>query len=244
MAYPVLYLFHGTSQFEWDWTKEGRANFILDNLIAEGKAKPMIVVMPYGRAYPKVKPSEGSLGSWKNIELFQDDLLSEILPLVEKRYKVRKDRESRAIAGLSGGGGQALSIGLSNLDRFAWIAGFSAAIWASEFDKNFAAVREDPDDIGAPPDMYPHSNRNRLIQLGFRPNEGEYLLAPAVTASPNRICSSIRRRYRGYPQPTHRPCRGQAPQTAAYGYRTRSDAASSARRKCQHRTSQEHRYRR
>ena len=144
-TYPVLYLFHGTTQFECDWTKGGRANFILDNLIAEGKAKPMLIVMPYGRAYPKVKPSEGTLGDWRNIQLFQEELFGEIIPLVEKCYRVRTDRESRAIAGLSGGGGEALAIGLSNLDRFAWVAGFSAAIWPRDFDRNFAAVKEDPE---------------------------------------------------------------------------------------------------
>lgn len=143
--YPVLCLFHGTSDFESAWTRVGRANFILDNLIAEGKARPMIIVMPYGRAYPKVKLGDGSLGYWRNIQLFQEDLFNDLIPMVEKNYRVLANRENRAIAGLSGGGGEALTIGLGNMDRFAWVAGFSAAIREKEFDRNFAAAKNDPE---------------------------------------------------------------------------------------------------
>lgn len=145
--FPVLYLLHGTAGFESNWTAVGRANFILDNLIAVDRARPMVVVMPYGRAYPNIKPSDGSIGYWPNIQLFEKDLISDIMPLIEAGYRVRTDRENTAIAGLSGGGGQALAIGLGNLDRFAWIGGLSSAMWANEFDRNFAAAREDPERV-------------------------------------------------------------------------------------------------
>ena len=132
--YPVLYLLHGTGGSELNWTVEGRANFILDNLIAEGAAEPMLVVMPYGRAFPQISRESGSIGFRENIELFEQDLLSNIIPEIESNYRVLGDRENRAIAGLSGGGGQSLALGLGNLSTFGWVAGFSAAIRESEFD--------------------------------------------------------------------------------------------------------------
>lgn len=147
-SYPVLYLFHGTSGTEDAWVAEGRANFILDNLIADGESKPMIVVMPYGRAYPAISRESGSLGYLENIRLFQHDLLDEVLPYVEKHYRVTADREHRAIAGLSGGGGQSLAIGLNQLDLFAWIGAFSSAVRETEFEENYgpalAKIKHEP----------------------------------------------------------------------------------------------------
>ena len=107
-TYPVLYLLHGTTDVEETWTKVGRANVILDNLIAQGKAKPMIIVMPYGRAYPAISKSSGSLRNWDNLQAFKKDFLNDLLPFVEKNYRVKKDKDSRAIAGFSGGGGETL----------------------------------------------------------------------------------------------------------------------------------------
>ncbi|MDP6823537.1 MAG: alpha/beta hydrolase-fold protein [Dehalococcoidia bacterium] len=137
--YPVLYLLHGTGGSEANWTVEGRANFILDNLIADGAALPMVVVMPYGRAYPQISRESGSIGFRENIELFEGDLLNSVIPEIEGNYRVLNDRDNRAIAGLSGGGGQSLAIGLGNLEVFGWIAGFSAAIRESEFDRVYGA---------------------------------------------------------------------------------------------------------
>ena len=132
--FPVLYLLHGTGGSEANWTNEGRANFILDNLIACDAAVPMLVVMPYGRAYPQISRESGSIGFRENIELFEQDLLKDVIPEIESNYRVLLDRDNRAIAGLSGGGGQSLAIGLGNLDTFGWIAGFSSAIRESDFE--------------------------------------------------------------------------------------------------------------
>ena len=120
--YPTLYLLHVTTDTEETWTKVGRANIILDNLINEGKAPPMIIVMPYGRAYPKISKSSGSLRNWDNLQEFSKDFLNNLLPYVEQNYRVVKEKDSRAIAGFSGGGGESLYLGLNNpgcLDGFA-----------------------------------------------------------------------------------------------------------------------------
>ncbi|MBD0368938.1 MAG: esterase, partial [Flavisolibacter sp.] len=100
--YPVLYLLHGTTDVEETWTKVGRANIILDNLIAQGKAVPMIIVMPYGRAYPKISKASGSLRNWDNLQEIKKDFLSYLIPFVEQNYHVKRDNDNRAIAGFSG----------------------------------------------------------------------------------------------------------------------------------------------
>jgi enterochelin esterase family protein len=128
--YPVLYLLHGFSDDASGWTAVGMANVILDNLIAHGAARPMIVAMPLGYGAPEVvhmSPRTDALGE-KNIDRFSDMMISEIIPLVERSYKTATDRGSRAIAGLSMGGGEALVVGLNHLDRFAAVAGFSSAV--------------------------------------------------------------------------------------------------------------------
>jgi enterochelin esterase family protein len=119
-SYPVLYLLHGSGDNEATWTSFGRAHFIADNLLAQGKARPMIIVMPDGHA--------AAAGGAKNLEAFGKDLLEDVMPFVEATYRTKADREHRAIVGLSMGGGQSLSVGLCHLDRFAWVGGFSAAI--------------------------------------------------------------------------------------------------------------------
>jgi enterochelin esterase-like enzyme len=125
---PVLYLLHGSGDTEAGWVDVGRANLILDNLIAAGRAKPMIVVMPYGRPLPDVMlvPSAGR-GPANADELFANDLLQDVVPYVEKLYRVSAKADDRAIAGLSMGGGQALRIGLAHLDTFHYLGAFSAA---------------------------------------------------------------------------------------------------------------------
>jgi enterochelin esterase-like enzyme len=142
--YPVFYLLHGTTDTEETWTRVGRANIILDNLIAQGKAKPMIVVMPYGRAFPVIGKGAGSLRNWDNLQEFQKDFTRCILPFVEKNYRVRTDRESRAIAGFSGGGGTSLYIGLGSPELFAYVCGYAPGMLSSEFERNNAVPFANP----------------------------------------------------------------------------------------------------
>ncbi|GAB3509366.1 esterase family protein [Spirosoma knui] len=142
--YPVLYLLHGTTDLEETWTKVGRANIILDNLIAQGKAKPMIIVMPYGRAYPVISKSSGSLRNWDNLQEFKKDFMGNLMPFVEKNYRVKKDKDSRAIAGFSGGGGETLYLGLNNPDLFSWVCGFAPGMLKEEFDRNNATAFANP----------------------------------------------------------------------------------------------------
>ena len=127
--YPVLYLLHGIGGDEKEWLNGGSPQIILDNLYAEGKIRPMIVVMPNGRAM-KDDRATGNIMAADKVQAFatfEQDLLKDLIPYIEKNYPVLSDRENRAIAGLSMGGGQALNFGLGNLDKFAWIGGFSAA---------------------------------------------------------------------------------------------------------------------
>jgi len=127
--YPVLYLLHGIGGDEREWLNGSQPQIILDNLYAEKKIEPMIVVMPNGRAM-KDDRAVGNIFDSAKVKAFADfekDLLSDLIPFIEKTFPVYKDREHRAIAGLSMGGGQSLNFGLGNLDTFAWIGGFSSA---------------------------------------------------------------------------------------------------------------------
>ncbi len=134
--YPVLYLLHGTTDTEETWTKVGRANIILDNLIHQGKAEPMVIVMPYGRAYPVISKYSGSLRNWENLQEFKKDFLNNLVPFVEQNYRVKTDKDSRAIAGFSGGGGTSLYLGLNNQKMFSWVVGFAPGMREEEFDRN------------------------------------------------------------------------------------------------------------
>lgn len=127
--YPVFYLLHGIGGDEKEWLKGGQPQVIFDNLYAEGRMEPMIVVMPNGRAM-KDDRATGNIFDKDKVEAFatfEKDLLNDLIPFIEKKFPVIKDREHRAIAGLSMGGGQSLNFGLGNLDRFAWVGGFSSA---------------------------------------------------------------------------------------------------------------------
>jgi enterochelin esterase-like enzyme len=139
--YPVLYLQHGASESETGWTQQGKANFILDNLIAEKKAVPMIVVMDYGYATPPGEPTiptdangrrggrgggGGGRGAAGQPSLFEQVMIQELIPSIDRELRTKTDRESRAIAGLSMGGGQAMQIGSTHMDLFASIAAFHA----------------------------------------------------------------------------------------------------------------------
>lgn len=129
--YPVLYLLHGIAGNEHEWTGYVRADAVLDNLLFAGKAVPMIVVMPNGRALADDRPPppeklftpENTTG----FEKFEGDLLDSLIPAVDAKYPTLADREHRALAGLSMGGGQALNFGLAHLGTFAWVGGFSSA---------------------------------------------------------------------------------------------------------------------
>lgn len=127
--YPVLYLLHGIGGDENEWLKGANPQVILDNMYADGKLAPMIVVMPNGRAMKDDRAVGNMFDSAKvqAFSTFEKDLLSDLIPFIEKGYPVLKNRESRAIAGLSMGGGQSLNFGLGNLDTFAWVGGFSSA---------------------------------------------------------------------------------------------------------------------
>jgi enterochelin esterase-like enzyme len=128
-GYPVLYLLHGYSDAADAWTSVGKANFILDSLIASGKVKPMIVVMPLGYGTMAVlSPGRTPTLSEQSYELYQRALLTEVMPQIEANYHVSKKREDRAIAGLSMGGHESLFIGLSHPELFAWIGTFSAGL--------------------------------------------------------------------------------------------------------------------
>lgn len=163
--YPVLYLLHGTTDTEETWTKVGRANIILDNLIAEGKAKPMIVIMPYGRAFPVISKSVFSLRAWENLQEFKKDFMNNLLPFVEANFRTKNDKNSRAIAGFSGGGGTSLYFGLNNPDVFSWVCGFAPGMLKEEFDRNNAVAFADP----------VKTNQNlKLFWIGVGKDDGLY----------------------------------------------------------------------
>ena len=130
-TYPVLYLLHGIGGNEWEWSGYIHADAIVDNLIATGKATPMIVVMPNGRALADDRaPAPDQTFKPQNAEgfaKFERDLLDCLIPVIQAKYSTRTNREDRALAGLSMGGGQSLNFGLKHLDTFAWVGGFSSA---------------------------------------------------------------------------------------------------------------------
>jgi endo-1,4-beta-xylanase len=125
--YPVLYLLHGIGGDENEWQRFATVDALLDNLIADKKAEPMIVVMPNGRAQKNDRPEGNVYSTAPAFAAFERDLLDDVIPAIESKFSVKAERESRALAGLSMGGGQALNFGLGHLDTFAWVGGFSSA---------------------------------------------------------------------------------------------------------------------
>ncbi|MGJ1238207.1 esterase family protein [Sphingobacterium siyangense] len=127
--YPVLYLLHGIGGDEREWFRHGSPQVIFDNLYAEGKMEPMLVIMPNGRAMEDDRAGGNVMAPDRvaAFSTFEKDLLDDLIPFVEKQFPVIKDREHRAIFGLSMGGGQALNFGLGHIDTFAWVGGFSSA---------------------------------------------------------------------------------------------------------------------
>jgi enterochelin esterase family protein len=134
VQYPVLYLLHGAGSTETSWTERGKAHVIIDNLIADGRIKPLVVVMPFGFALQRAPGAARGDASENKMqrEGFAQDFLEDVIPLVDSKYRVYADRDHRAIAGLSLGGAQALALGLTHLDLFSRIAGFSPAMGASD----------------------------------------------------------------------------------------------------------------
>jgi enterochelin esterase family protein len=161
--YPVLYLFHGSGDNEATWTEFGRANLIIDNLIAQGKAKPMIIVMTDGHAAFAQPAGTNTDARARGMIAFQRDLLEDVMPFAEENYRIKKDREHRAIIGLSMGGGQSLTIGLNHPELFAWVGGMSSAV--GDPDTTLASLIKDPQ----------ASNKN-LKLLWFAVGKSDFLL--------------------------------------------------------------------
>lgn len=144
--YPTLYLLHGFSDDATAWSAVGRANVILDNLIARGQARPMVVVMPLGYGTMEIlKPGASRNPDLRqqNLDGFQKALLEEVMPRVEKSYRVSNRRDLRAIAGLSMGGNESLMTGLNHLDLFAWVGSFSAGGIDTNYTTAFPAMNSE-----------------------------------------------------------------------------------------------------
>ena len=140
--YPVFYLISGTTDTEETWYKVGKLNTILDNLIADGKAEPMIVVMPYGNMGSTPQPT--SMAATKMYEVFARELTECVMPYVEQSFRTVNDRDHRAIAGFSRGGGQSLFTALSHPEKFAWLASYSAYLTPEMMDTCFPQYGENP----------------------------------------------------------------------------------------------------
>ncbi len=176
--YPVLYLLHGHGDSDGTWSRLGRAQMISDNLIARRQARPHLIVMPDGHAVfgPTYDRSA-------NIAAFQRDLFEDIMPLVEGSYRVQDGPRSRAIAGLSMGGGQALTIGLNHLDRFAWIGGMSSAV-------------SNPEETLALALAHPNATNRRLGLLWIGCGQDDFLLEQNQQFDALLTARGIRHTYR------------------------------------------------
>lgn len=174
--YPVLYLLHGSGDNDSHWMHIGRANVVADNLIADGKALHMVIVMPDGHV---VERPSGPVDDKTRMEIrraFEKDLLESVVPLVEASYRVRTDASSRAIAGLSMGSAQSLTVGLGNTDKFAWVGGFSGAI-----------SREDPVLSGLKADPAKTNERLKLLWLAIGKEDGGVKNKQALSAALKEI---------------------------------------------------------
>jgi enterochelin esterase family protein len=141
--YPALYLMHGAGGEESSWFAEGRANLILDNAIAEGKAKPMIVVMPYGRPSPSAMFGPNSPPPQTQGVVFPNDVVEDVIPFAEKTYRISARADDRAIAGLSMGGNQTLEVGLTHLDTFHYIGALSPVVFNQNVEQDFKELLAD-----------------------------------------------------------------------------------------------------
>lgn len=141
-TYPVLYLLHGFSDDASGWTSVGQAHIIMDNLIAEGKAKPMLIVMPLGYGVMEYLQQRDAETRKRSMNNFRQALFTEVIPTVEKTYRAATDRNSRAIAGLSMGGAESLYTGLNATDRFAYVGAFSSGGIPGDFDASFPSLTD------------------------------------------------------------------------------------------------------
>ncbi|HYG23487.1 MAG TPA: alpha/beta hydrolase-fold protein [Verrucomicrobiae bacterium] len=144
--YPVFYLVSGTTDTEETWFKVGRANVIIDNLISQKRAVPMIVVMPYGNMM-RGTPNPATPQAAEMYKAFADELVGSVMPFVESRYRAIAEREKRAIAGFSRGGGQSLFTGFTHIDKFAWIGSYSAYLTPEVFQKHFGEFAGKPESL-------------------------------------------------------------------------------------------------
>nr|HMP31649.1 alpha/beta hydrolase-fold protein [Saprospiraceae bacterium] len=153
--YPVYYLISGTTDTEETFWKVGKVNLMLDNMIAQGKAKPMIVVMPYGNPMARIaeqsggdKPSDvmsrDGDDALRRMKLFETDLVSKLIPYVEKNYRVVANRDNRAIGGFSRGGGQTLRTAFNNVDKFAYVCSYASYISPAEMERSFTNITSNP----------------------------------------------------------------------------------------------------
>lgn len=166
--YPILYLLHGSNDTPAGWTMVGRAHFIMDNLLAEKKAREMIIVMPFGHAVPFDAPRDEQT---KNTRVFGDYLLNDLMPLIEQRYRVARGQKNRAIVGLSMGGGQAFQIGLTNLDKFSAVGMFSAGGISRGNEERVATLLKDPDEI---------NRKLNLFWIGCGKDDGAFAASQAL----------------------------------------------------------------
>lgn len=143
--YPTLYLMHGAGGEESSWFAEGHANLIVDNAIAAGTAKPMVVVMPYGRPGPAARFGPAPVPSPTQGVVFPNDVVEDIVPFAEKNYRISARADDRAIAGLSMGGNQTLETGLTHLDTFHYIGAFSPVVFNQSAEQDFKEALADPD---------------------------------------------------------------------------------------------------
>ncbi len=145
--YPVLYLIHGMTDTYETWFKVGNANTILDNLIAQGLAKKMIVVMPYANPYPELMlQGKASMYDVMDVKKVAAEITNDVIPFIEQNYKVKSDADSRAVAGFSLGGRQALATGFGNPDKFHYVAAYAPAIFGNEHQTNFDnGIYQSPD---------------------------------------------------------------------------------------------------
>ncbi|MDB6039214.1 MAG: Esterase [Verrucomicrobiales bacterium] len=166
-SYPVFYLLHGSSDSDDSWSSVGRAGFIMDNLIAAKKAKPMIVVMPAGHSGPT---------AIRNGKDFERDFVEDIMPQIEKRYRVQTDRSNRAMAGLSMGGGQTLNIGFANLDKFAYLGVFSSGVFGIAGGGRPAATNEPPWEVRNKASLDNPKLKKGLKLVWFATGKDDFLL--------------------------------------------------------------------
>lgn len=160
VRYPVLYLFHGANADENAWYRLGRANLILDNLLAAREIRPFIVVMPFGYGVPPNGPQAD------NTAKFGQDLIQDVIPFIESTYRAIPNRDHRAIVGLSMGGGQALTIGLNNAELFSHVGGFSSGLGnAANYSKTYAKAVASADEL---------NRKLRLVWIGCGTEDGQF----------------------------------------------------------------------